>query len=152
MKPFASLPVGNACAARQLRATRGGTAGLTLVEVVLALGILAFAFVAMLQVSVSLLVNGSINRHRTEAVLDAQVVLDDMRSLRDTGVAIPAELVDAYPAGPVELDSASLPYEEISVAYADPASAPLEVSVTVRWTEMNGRIMEETLTTVIDRS
>ncbi len=120
-------------------------------EVVLALGILALAITAMLQVSVGLLANGSISRHRTEAVLDAQAVLDSIRRLCDTGVAVPAELVEAYPAGPVKLESASLPDEEIRVTYAAPTAAPLQVSVTVRWTEMNGRAMEETLTTLIDR-
>ncbi len=143
---------GDAPAVRKARAAPGGAAGLSLVELILALGILAFAITATLQVSVSLLENGSVSRHRTEAVLDAQTVLDDMRALRDTGVAVPADLVEAYPAGPLEFEFASLPGEEITVAYGDTSSAPLTVSVTVRWTDMRGRPMEETLTTIIDRS
>ncbi len=152
LQPTTSRSYWNALPPRGRGAVRLDTAGLTLVEVVVAMGILAFAITAMLQVSVSHLLNGSINRHRTEAVLDAQLVLDDIRALRDTGVSVPVGLVEAFPAGALALDAATLPEEQVTIAYADPGAAPLEVTVTVEWVEMNGRPMNEMLTTMIDRN
>ncbi len=127
------------------------SAGLSLVEVTLALGILAYALTAMMQVSGSVLVNGSINRHRTEAMLKAKTVMGEIRTLRDSGASIPQDILEAFPPGPIQENTPTLKGELVTVSYDNPNATPLFVTVTVQWTDMRGRVMTEPLSTVIEQ-
>ena len=125
-----------------------GIAGMTLLEVMIAMAVLAMGLLAMLAMQVSAMRGGKYGRHTTEA---AQLARDQMEYLHrldwgDAAVQPTAWTVDFKGTpGPetVELESASGTQEEMTynVSYRvtnDALSTNLRlVDVQVTWTEMD---------------
>jgi Tfp pilus assembly protein PilV len=121
---------------------------MTILEVMIALSVLALGLLAMLAMQVSAMRGGKYGRHTTQA---AQMARDQMEFLHrldwnDAMVQPTAWTVDFMgTAGPriVEVESANGPQEEMTytVAYRvtnDAADTNLRlVDVRVTWTEMN---------------
>jgi len=121
---------------------------MTILEVMIALGILAVGLLAMLAMQISAMRGGKYGRHTTEA---AQLARDQMEYLHrlDWGDALIAPTGWTPPtfmgtAGPriVTVTSASGPQQEMvyNLSYrvnADPDTNLRHVDVRVNWTEMN---------------
>ena len=121
---------------------------MTILEVMIALGILAVGLLAMLAMQISAMRGGKYGRHTTEA---AQLARDQMEYLHrlDWGDALIAPTGWTAPtfmgtAGPriVTVQSASGPQQEMvyNVSYrvtADPDTNLRHVDVRVNWAEMN---------------
>jgi type IV pilus assembly protein PilV len=124
--------------------------GMTLLEVMIALGVLALGLLAMLAMQISAMRGGSYGRHTTEA---AQLARDQMEYLHrldwdDPNIQPTAWTVD-FLGDPnpqtVEVESAGGPQEQMTynVSYQvtnDALDANLRlVDVRVTWTEMNAQ-------------
>jgi len=121
---------------------------MTLLEVMIALSVLALGLLAMLAMQVSAMRGGKYGRHTTEA---AQLARDQMEYLNrldwgDANIQPTAWRVDFKGSGAPEIvmvDSAGGPQQEMTytVAYRvtnDAADTNLRlVDVRVNWTEMN---------------
>jgi type IV pilus modification protein PilV len=127
---------------------KGSREGMTLLEVMIALAILAVGLLAMLAMQVSAMRSGKYGRHTTEA---AQLARDQMEYLHrldwsDAAIQPTGWTVDFMGSGAaevVQVASAGGPQQEMTynVAYRvtnDALDANLRlVDVRVTWTEMN---------------
>ncbi len=134
---------------RSKRHTRGGAGGFTLIEMVIALAVLAFGLLAMAALQVQALRDGSFGAHTTQATAIARAQMEqvqrrpwaDLTGVVDTGWQIPAWI----PGGqiPVQLQTpggAPVAPQLFNVMWRVTSSAdPMlrNVEVEVSWTEPN---------------
>jgi type II secretory pathway pseudopilin PulG len=126
-------------------------AGMSLVEVAFAVGILAFALVAVLGVLMQGHEANVLNRSRVLAFDEARAVIDGLRSLKDTGAVVPDELMKRFPEGKMMLPEGILENAWRTIEY-DAKSLPLTVNVTVHWLDLRGREASVQLSTAIGRN
>lgn len=131
-----------------IRGAGSRSGGMTLLEVMIALGILAIGLLSMLAMQVSAMRNGKYGRHTTQA---AQLARDQMEYLHrldwnDADIQPTGWTVDFKGSGTtetVQVDSASGTLQEMTynVSYRvtnDAADTNLRlVDVRVTWTELN---------------
>ena len=139
------------CTPMDARRLARNDAGMSLVEVAFAMGILAFALVSVLGVVVQGHEANVLNRSRVLAFDEARSVVDGLRSLKDTGAAVPEVLMKYFPEGKSEVSSGVLENAWRSIEY-DANSIPLTVTVTVHWLDMRGREASVQLSTAIGRN
>lgn len=124
--------------------------GITLVETVFAMAILAVVLASLLQVVVNVQAAAVTNRSRSVAIEDARSVLERVRAARDGGTEVPAGIVRDFPVGEFNLPTASLPREQVTIAYENPNVTPLAITVTTQWRDLRGRALSETVSTLVD--
>ena len=122
---------------------------MSLVEVLLATAVLVGVLVATMLVAVNFHESAVLGRHRVTAIQDAQAIIVQMRNLVSQGTSVPEGLVEAFPEGALEIETAALPGESIFISYEDPTQAPLFVTVNVQWRYMRGRVVDESVSTAI---
>jgi Tfp pilus assembly protein PilV len=116
---------------------------MTLIEVMIALGVLAVGLLAMLAMQVSAMRSGKYGRHTTQAAQMARDQMEFLHRLDWTDAAIQPTNWTAPVATPVIVQSASGPQQEMvyNVSYrvrADATDTNLRLlDVRVTWTETN---------------
>ena len=126
-----------ACRWRQ-RIVRVGQSGLTLVELVFAIMLLAIA-------GVTLLGAYQVSHQLAEVAQQTRIAVNDLKTMMEHVKSTPfASLTTSFPNGVPNgpggnaystlLGGYGMAGEQITVAYPNPAANPLEVIVTVSWT------------------
>ncbi len=131
------------------------SAGFTLLEVTIAMGVFALVMASAAQVLLSFSSSMNIQEQRQQAVQHCRAVLTQMRQDRDTSVLpFPNQIVGTWPNGRQINDPnlVSLSNEIITVTYANAAADPLQVTVTSRWNDMQGRAVSATVSTLLTGS
>jgi type II secretory pathway pseudopilin PulG len=100
--------------------------GMSLLEVVIALGILTALALATVLILVPVSRQGRINRETSTA--DAAV----QRTLEEIHATPFNDLLDQFPDGSDEIVP-DLPDGSLAVSYADPTADPLEIELTLSW-------------------
>lgn len=140
---------------------RGGTAGMTLIELMFACGILAMALAMIFGSLISISVIGRITESRTEAVTVLASVLEEIRALpyervltytpppnmEGPGVAHAVSVAcvsGGAPVGETGDTTGTLPTLALPLApdFGGSLPNPLEVQVTVRWRESSGHVFQ----------
>lgn len=129
----------------------GRQAGLTLVEVLIAVAILVVGSAAIIQVYLSSAAFSEINHQDTTAMA---YLTNMMEAVRSTPFS---NLLDDFPDGVVDgpvgkeysniVGDYLLPNQSITVSYQDPDSDPLEIEVSVSWENERGRSFTRYLVT-----
>ena len=115
--------------------------GMTLLELLIASGILVVAVCGILATFINFRYLTTQSKDRTIAAQDASAIIE---RIRNVAPFTNANVVAQYPNGAVVSNFGSLPAatnEQVTVSYTNTAAAPLEVIVTVRWQHM-GRPMQ----------
>lgn len=143
----------------------GGRRGFTFMELVVAMFVFTTAALAIIGALLAAQALAEGSRNLTSAVTDARTVLERIR--RDVQ-ASPDVATFADPAASPEYEAAdyeawvgsqqvagtgflNLTNEQVDVAYGNPGGDPLDVTVTVTWTERGGRQRTATLQTQMTR-
>jgi len=133
-------------------------AGLTLVEIMIAGGILAMSFVFLLGSIVSISSTGESSENRSKAQTDLSTVLEEVRSVSyDQLLAyVPPELPglgDSVNVEVVCLAGGGVEYELPIDAdlLAAPLPNPVEVRVTVSWLDRMGRVQTARASALAER-
>lgn len=116
--------------------------GITLVEVLIAITIVAFAAVAIIQVYISSISLSEINKEEAVAV---EHLTNIMEAIKCTPFnSITTDFPDGFPDGPASNEYSALTGdyalagEQIVVSYVDPASDPLEIIASLSWQDKRG--------------
>ncbi len=120
--------------------------GFTLLELVLAMGLLLPALFAIIGVNAYALRLGETSRMITKAVQDAHAVIEQMRGKSEQSLV---QVTAAYPNNQNVSGFSNLPSETVRVSYVDTAADPLVVTVTTSWTDHTGGSMSRILRTQI---
>jgi len=126
--------------------------GLSLIEVALAMGIFAIVMTSSAQVLASFTGAMDVQEQRHMAAQHCRALLAEMRQQRDApGVGFPARLTNVWPDGFVTQNPAfvELPNETLTVVYGDLLANPLQVTVTSRWTDRSGRLLQVSVSTLL---
>lgn len=126
--------------------------GFTLVEVAISMGIFALVISAAAQSLISFSATMQIQDQRNEAIVHCRAILAQIRRDRDnSALPFPQQVLQAWPNGSQSQDPAlvRLTNEVINVAYEDVAADPLQVTVTSAWTDMQGRVVQVSLSSLI---
>lgn len=134
-----------------MRAGRGGAmGGVTLVELIVAVAIIAFGVVTLMaQIEASYKIT-NVNRETNKAMAHLQAGMEKIISTPFN------DIVSKYPNGstidmsniePIDLMNG----ERLTVSYADVNADPLQITATVSWTSSDGRARTRTLTTMRTR-
>ncbi len=122
--------------------------GFTLIEVMIAMVVFVITVLAMLGVYLSVSISRESSRNMTQAMSDARVALEAMR---DTSTAGLPAVTATYPQG-TNLASTfgltSLNSESVTPTYVNQAADPLNVTVTVNWTD-RGRARTASVNTLL---
>lgn len=119
--------------------------GFTLIEVLVALLIVLPALFGVIGVTIYMMQAGDTSRGVVTALQDANAVIERIRSTSESGLT---EVVQLFPAGQPVGGFANLDNELIRVSYPNPTQDPLQITVTVTWTN-RGRLMQRSLFTQI---
>lgn len=125
--------------------------GMTLIEVSLAIAILAIALIAVLGVLVQAQEANVLNRSRVIAFDQAHAVLDEIRDLKALGLAFPDGILEKIPAGKLPLANNILDNAWRSVEYGAKTD-PLMLTVTVHWLDMRGREASISLSSAVAKN
>ncbi|HOJ34092.1 MAG TPA: prepilin-type N-terminal cleavage/methylation domain-containing protein [Candidatus Hydrogenedentes bacterium] len=125
-------------------------AGLTLLELTLAIALFAIVLAAAAQALISYHSALTLQRQRNEAVLHCRSVISEMRNVRENNPGdFPNAILSRWPNGGVVAGFNTLPQEQIVVAYTDVNANPLEVIVTCSWVDLRGRPAIATVSTLL---
>ncbi len=132
------------------RTRQGREQGFTLLELTLAVAIFAIVLGSTAQVLVSHYATLDLQQQRSTAVQLCRGVLSDMRAARDANPDdFPGAIVEMWP-NDVQIDGTGLLRDEqVSVVYADQTANPLDVRVTVSWSDLRGRPVQSSLATML---
>ena len=125
-----------------------GRRGFTLIEVVMTIGIFAITTVALIGFYITVSVLNESSRNVTRAMADARAVLEGIRNSSASGLA--AVTGTNWTSWAMNNNLDSLDQEAVSVAYANPAADPLNVTVRVNWSE-RGRARTAVVNTLVTR-
>lgn len=129
------------------RQRKPSIAGFTLIEVTIAVALLALVLTAAAQALVTNYSAMDVLDKKNDALLNCRGILSQMRQLRDTTPgAFPAVITDRWPDGASTSDAVSvflaadisLPGEVLTVTYVDATANPLDVIITSRWIRVDG--------------
>lgn len=134
--------------------------GISLIEAMVAMAVMAFGTLAVLGVQTSLRANADVSKQRNEAVRIAQAAMEAARGYGTTTVYEEIEAVGATSVEVYEAANAAYTVEtrvEDAHLYAD--STELEearprrktVSVLVQWTDRSGQVQTVSLHSAVDR-
>ncbi|MFO7976503.1 MAG: type II secretion system protein [Candidatus Hydrogenedentota bacterium] len=130
--------------------TRHGEKGFTLLELTIGIALFLIILGVVAQGLISYYVVMDAQHQRTAAAQILRGVLADMRVVRDANPdAFPGAVCEAYPDGSNVTGPGLLPNEAIVVTYADDSANPLEVTLTLNWTDLRGRPVQETMATLL---
>lgn len=115
----------------------GEQEGFTLIEILFAAGVVLLLVVGFLGAMTSMRYANEAAYQRTMALQDANQVIEQMRNTAATGT-FPSNVTSAYPSGGTVSGFTSLTNETVTVSYASATANPLDVTVTVSYSE-NGR-------------
>jgi Tfp pilus assembly protein PilV len=128
--------------------------GVSLVEAMVALAVMAFGMLAVVGVQSTLRLNADIAKQRSEATRIAQENLEHNRAFAviDTADAAPGQtawagIVDGTFTVTPETSNTTYTVQRVVATYADPPAKAL--SVTVRWNDRSGQSQSLTLSTAI---
>ena len=124
--------------------------GVSLVEAMVALAVMAFGMLAVVGVQSTLRLNGDIAKQRSEATRLAQETLDDLRSFTaiDGAGGFNERVADAGPTAFSDIVTNTVyTVQRQVVTYADPPARSLRV--TVRWTDRAGGAQEVVVASAI---
>jgi prepilin-type N-terminal cleavage/methylation domain-containing protein len=129
---------------------RCAQSGLTLLELMLAVAVFTIVVGVTAQSLVGYTVGMDMQTQRNVALHLAQACLNDIRAWRDANPAnFPQVVTNRWPNnGQVALNT-GLRNGRVTVGYVNPASNPLDVTVTVRWTDLRGHPLAVSLSTVL---
>jgi prepilin-type N-terminal cleavage/methylation domain-containing protein len=132
------------------RTRRGHEQGFTLLELTLAVAVFAVVLGATAQVLVSHYATLDLQQQRSTAVQLCRGVLSDMRAARDANPDdFPGAITEMWP-NDVQVDGTGLlRNEQVTVNYADSTANPLNVRVTVSWSDLRGRPVRSSLATML---
>ena len=122
--------------------------GFTLVEMLIALLILAVAIAGVLFAGVTSRSMTAARHERVVALQDAGRVIELMRDASASG-NFPANVLAAYPDGGAVAGFNNLSGEQLVVTYLDTAADPLDVTVTANWLEQGSRAVTARLETLM---
>ena len=137
-----------------MRATRSRSRGISLVEALVALAVMAFGTLAVLGVQTSLRLNGDIAKQRSEAVRIAQETMEDLRSfqsLNDYRNRIASAADQAVQGYATANTTYTLTTRVTDTAAADPAHPRRKgVVVQVDWLDRSGQAQRVQLNGLIE--
>ncbi len=107
--------------------------GFTLIEVLMTIGIFVITTVALIELYLSVTALNESNRNMTRAMADVKAVLEGIRNTSTGGLA--AVTGTNWTTWATNNGLTTLPNEAMTVAYVNPAADPLDVTVTINWTE-----------------
>ena len=110
-----------------------GKRGFTLIEVVIGSLFLTVGIVGVMAAFLSGLMLVESSRNMTEASAHARTVLEELRRESTRGLA--AVVQRDWTSWTVNEGVPTLPGEQITVTFRNPASDPVEATVTVGWSE-----------------
>lgn len=108
--------------------------GFTLIELVIAVMVCVIAVLSVLGANTVVQRNTDVQFQRATAMQDAHRIIERMRTASLNG-AFPANVVTNFPNGAAVAGFANLTNEQITVAYVNTLTDPLDVRVTVSWLE-----------------
>jgi len=120
--------------------------GLTLIEVLITLTVFATAILAIFGIYGDLAVMRETGRNLNQAMSDARTVLERMR--QNSGSSLGSVTGTNWGTWAQQNNLTSLPAEAVTVNYVDTNADPLNVTVSVAWTE-RGRARSATLQSFI---
>ena len=126
-------------------------AGMTLIEIMFAIGILAVALVSVLGVLVGAQEANVMNRSRVFAFDEARAVIDQIIDLKASGAAFPDALIAAIPAGKTTLSSVALAGATRTVIWGAKTD-PMVVTVTINWNDLRGHAASVSLSSAIGKN
>jgi prepilin-type N-terminal cleavage/methylation domain-containing protein len=109
----------------------GRNRGFSLLELLIALGILTVAFAALAQLSAATMKADRHNRHKTAALHLAQEKLEILKG-------IPFDELTSEWEGPLTLETFSVPFDRETTVNKDPQRRLAEVTVRVYWSYPSG--------------
>ena len=131
------------------RHTSKNNAGMTLVEVALAMAVFAIVLGAMAQVLISYHTAMDMQSRRTRASQACRAILSEMRTVRNANPNnFPGSVTERWPDGH-EFESDELPGYTIGIDYADPNANPLAVTVSTEWQDLRGRTIVSAVDTLL---
>ena len=116
---------------------KGSEKGLTLIEMMITILVMAGVLISILTANSAISQTSEGVYQRLFAVQDANQVIERMRNTAVTG-AFPGNVTAVYPNNGTVAGFSTLTNETVTVVYANAASNPLDVTVTVSYSE-NGR-------------
>lgn len=120
--------------------------GFTMIEIVMAMGLVAFLLTAIMAIVGQSFVLSSSNHDSATAIKEAQIVMNDVRVAVRAAVVFPDDVVAAFPPGVLNPPRTTLPGEIVTIAYEDIAASPLLVTIRVQFTDDRGRLFTKSLT------
>lgn len=127
-----------------LRQKHSGRKGFTLIEIAITTLILAVAFISLMLALTYGMVLLESSRNMTQAGVDARALIEEMRRTCTSGGLAQVTATNWTTWGSTN-GLTALDNEAIAVSYVDAAADPLEVTITVSWTERS-RNRSETFT------
>lgn len=124
---------------------------MTLIEVSLAIAILAVALISVLGVLVQAQEANVLNRSRVIAFDHASAIIDQIRDLKALGLEFPKGILEKIPAGKLPIANSILEGAWRSIEYGAKAD-PLMVTVTVHWLDMRGREASLSLSSAVAKN
>lgn len=128
---------------------RSSEAGFTILELTIAMGVLALVMVGLMAAVTNSFSIVQLSSDRTPAIKEAQIALNNLKLSASQAAVFPGDVVAAFPVGVVFPPRTTLPGQIVTVSYVDPLADPLFVTVTVQWTNVQGRPLRESLSTVL---
>jgi prepilin-type N-terminal cleavage/methylation domain-containing protein len=124
--------------------------GFTLVELLIAFFIASLAIAGYIGANIIIQQNSEVTFERTVATQDAHRVIELMRrAAQGQEENFPENVTGAYPADVPVAGFTNLTNEQIAVSYVNPASDPLDATVTVSWTSSTRRPLTAALRTMV---
>ncbi len=134
------------------QARRSKQGGFTLIEVSLAMGLFAILMAVTAQALLGFSLTMQVQEQRNEALAHCRGVLAQMRQDRDNSVLpFPQQVLQLWPNNFQTQNPAvvRLPNEVLRVTYANVNADPLRVTVTSTWTDMQGRQLQVSLSSML---
>ena len=132
--------------------------GFTLLELTLAVAILAVVIGATARTLISFYANLDLQDQRNIAIQHSRAILSDMRSVRDAHpntadnpTDFQTNVLEQFPNETVMTGPLQLTNSEVEITYesAAPTANPLTPTVTVRWKDLRGRQVSDSISTAL---
>ena len=124
--------------------------GFALLELLVAVAVIAIGLSAALLVNTYARQNGELMNERMVALQDAHRVTELMRNASSTG-SFPTNVVTAFPNTAAVGGYNNLTNEQVTVRYASTTADPLDITVTVGWRQRGVRNATTQLRTLMTK-